>query len=451
MGLELHHGRSGKDPARSVLRRPLAALATVVVAGAVTAVGTATPASAIPAWRSLSVGFNHACAVSGTGELYCWGDNSNGKLGTGDTTSRKKPTRIGSSISWTSVAAGKEHTCAIGGSNDTVYCWGRYAPSASSRTPVSSGMPYWDRLSAGWEHTCGIKYDSTMYCWGSNANGQLGLMFRKRNHHLGISCPLSDGTFDRCRVEEMDPPWLNPEALPVIAWDESMGGLGHSIWDYVVVDKWREVDAGSGTTCAVSPNKDRYCWGVDHKEALGLGDRKPWRQPKNAWIDQFDNPTATSEDNHITWWSVAVGENYSGCGIDTNYAMHCWGNNGSGQLSTGDRATRHLPTLVDENVREVTAGTSHACSIASNGRAYCWGANSNGQLGMGGTGDKLTPQRVRTSSGGDIRWGTVKAGAGFTCGVSADSLLYCWGLNDKGQLGDNTTTNRTTPREVSFS
>src|SRR5690606_11494576 len=124
MGLGPRQGRSGKDSARGVLRGPLAALATVVVASAATVAGTATPASAISAERELSVGFNHTCAVTLVYDLFCWGDNSSGQLGPGDTDMRKKPARVPGAGKWLSVAAGRDHTCAIR-RDSTIYCWGK--------------------------------------------------------------------------------------------------------------------------------------------------------------------------------------------------------------------------------------------------------------------------------------------------------------------------------------
>jgi alpha-tubulin suppressor-like RCC1 family protein len=98
----------------------------------------------------------------------------------------------------------------------------------------------------------------------------------------------------------------------------------------------------------------------------------------------------------------------------------------------------------------VTAGYEHSCSLASNGWVYCWGRDDYGQRGdqsdLSWTFDQPPPEPVV----GALRFATVEAGAYHTCGVTAGGETYCWGLNDSGQVGDGTTSNRDAPRLVSF-
>ncbi|MFL5494495.1 MAG: RCC1 domain-containing protein [Gemmatimonadales bacterium] len=94
---------------------------------------------------------------------------------------------------------------------------------------------------------------------------------------------------------------------------------------------------------------------------------------------------------------------------------------------------------------QVSAGTSHTCGLTTDSLAYCWGGNSVGQLGDGSNTERLTPVRV---SGG-LRFVQISAGNGHTCAVTKASLAYCWGDNFEGEVGDGTWENsRSSPTAV---
>ena len=92
----------------------------------------------------------------------------------------------------------------------------------------------------------------------------------------------------------------------------------------------------------------------------------------------------------------------------------------------------------------VSVGYLHTCGVTAAGAAFCWGENFLGQLGDGTTTDRSSPVLVA----GGVSFATVSAGGGHTCGVTAAGAAYCWGNNSDGQLGDGTTINRLTPVRV---
>lgn len=92
----------------------------------------------------------------------------------------------------------------------------------------------------------------------------------------------------------------------------------------------------------------------------------------------------------------------------------------------------------------VSAGNEHTCAIATNHALYCWGYNDKGQLGLGDTDSRDTPKKVGTST----NWTSVTTGYQHTCALNSSGSLYCWGVNNTGQLGVGDTTNRKTPTKV---
>src|SRR5207247_1488086 len=91
----------------------------------------------------------------------------------------------------------------------------------------------------------------------------------------------------------------------------------------------------------------------------------------------------------------------------------------------------------------VSAGGLHTCGLTAAGVAYCWGYNGFGQLGDGTTTDRSTPVLVAAPAG--VSFAAVSAGLRHTCGLTAAGAAYCWGWNASGQLGDGTTTSRPSP------
>ena len=135
-------------------------------------------------WTALTTGDDHTCARRATGRLNCWGSDESGQLGTsGPNANRATPTPVaGSATNWTTVTAGEGHTCAA--ATGRLDCWGsdesgqlgNGGPNANraTPTPVAGSATNWTTVTAGIDHTCAIRATGRLYCWGSDANGQLG-------------------------------------------------------------------------------------------------------------------------------------------------------------------------------------------------------------------------------------------------------------------------------------
>ncbi len=142
--------------------------------------------------------------------------------------------------------------------------------------------------------------------------------------------------------------------------------------------------------------------------------------------------------------SIAGGEGFT-CGLTTAGAVKCWGNNESGQLGNGSTTESATPvdvTGLASGVVRIAAGGSHACALTGDGALKCWGNNGRGQLGDGTGTNSSTPVEVVGMGSGVAG---VVAGLVHTCAWTMAGDASCWGRNLEGQLGDGTTTDRLTP------
>jgi alpha-tubulin suppressor-like RCC1 family protein len=299
----------------------------------------------------------------------------------------------------TALTLGAVHTCALL-SDGTVRCWGRNdsgqlgdGTTTSSPTPVAvmglGGMA--TALVAGGDHTCALLSDDTVRCWGRNDSGQLG-----------------NGT-------------TTPSPTPV-----AVMGLGSMATALV---------AGGDHTCALLADGGVQCWGRNDSGQLGNGTTTP-------------SPTPVAVMGLGGMATALVAGAYHTCALRSDGTVRCWGRNDSGQLGDGSRMNRPTPVPVVDLVgtaSTLTAGALHTCAVISDGRVQCWGRNDSGQLGDGTTTRSPTPVAV-TGLGGTAA--AVEAGGVHTCALLADGHVQCWGSNFCGQLGDGTTTNRSTPTTV---
>jgi len=146
--------------------------------------------------------------------------------------------------------------------------------------------------------------------------------------------------------------------------------------------------------------------------------------------------------------SLTSGSNYS-CALTSAGGVRCWGANTHGQLGDGTTTTRLVPVGVvglSTGVQAIAAGgDEHTCALTATGAVKCWGDNRHGELGDGTKTNRLTPVHVRGLSAGVAK---ITAGSFQTCAVTAAGAAKCWGANGSGQLGDRTTTDRSTPVAV---
>ncbi|BEL05700.1 hypothetical protein Q0Z83_038910 [Actinoplanes sichuanensis] len=136
----------------------------------------------------------------------------------------------------------------------------------------------------------------------------------------------------------------------------------------------------------------------------------------------------------VPFTQLAAG-GYHTCGLAGDGTAYCWG---AGAGVSPVAVTAAVPFT------QLAAGSSHTCGLGSDGKAYCWGANGQGQLGDGSTSNRSTPVAVDTAT----TFTQLTAGGFHTCGLAGDGTAHCWGQNVDGRLGDGSTTNRPAPVAV---
>lgn len=340
------------------------------------------------------------CATKGDGALYCWGFNNNGEVGDGTTTERHVPTKSGSAKDWAKLSGGASgtHFCGIKAGGG-LWCWGRNADgqlgigsTVNKSSPMMAGRDVdWESVAAGGSHTCAVKKGGALYCWGLNDNGQLGI-----GSNVGKTSPTQVGT-------DTD---------------------------------WASVTAGGTHTCAVKTGGAAFCWGSNSTGQLG-----------DNTNDDRSSPTRVVSDQ--VWASVAAGGVHT-CALTVAGASYCWGFNNNGQLGDGSIQSKNVPTGVTnvpsfERCRRLFGGLMHTCAESIDGSIWCWGLNGNGQVGDGTTENRAAPAKVSMDP---TAGAFVAAGGMHTCARGATGALYCWGWNESGQLGDGTAVDSKAPKQI---
>jgi alpha-tubulin suppressor-like RCC1 family protein len=171
-------------------------------------------------------------------------------------------------------------------------------------------------------------------------------------------------------------------------------------------------------------------------------------QSARAFVPRGENLAASTPPLLLNIKAIDLGDHHT-CALTNGGAVKCWGNNGAGQLGDGTTSHRFIPVNVvglSNGISAISAGAGHTCALTSSGGVKCWGANSDGELGDGTTTGRTTPTAVFGLSSGVI---AISANGYHTCALTSAGGVKCWGDNEFGQLGDGTITDRLTPVDVS--
>ena len=357
-------------------------------------------------------GYEHSCAIMSDDSAYCWGNGQYGALGTNSTTSSTTPVPVytqdvlnGKTIK--QITTGYYHTCVITSDNKD-YCWvsgavGRLGnggiiqrnapyPVRETTTTVIS------QIAAGNEHTCSLNSEGKLHCWGRGINGELG-----RDVFLASYTPAA----------------------------VNMNNFG--------TESVKQVVSGDRFTCASTVEGTAFCWGYNATGRTGVG----------SVAGRTQYPTKVKGFNGKKVESISAGDSHACAVISGGQEVYCWGRNHNGQLgntasgyrNTASRASFGSSILSGgKTIKNVYAGGEFTCMVLNTGEIYCWGDNSKGQMGSGtATGFLPSPVKVNvpfTSSGET----SMYLGKDFLCALRTGEM-YCWGNNNKGQIGNGQSSN----------
>jgi alpha-tubulin suppressor-like RCC1 family protein len=391
-------------------------------------------------WSTIATGGNHTIALKTDGIIWLWGWNEYGQLGLGDTVNRNIPTpfgspvtpssliakdislsqidlswadlsynevgfkiecKVGSTGTWEQIATIESnyysHISATGFTLNTIYYYRVRAYNTLGNSGysniVSLAFGEWSTAVGGSNHTIALKTNGTLWSWGMNYSGQLG---------LGIST-------DRTTPSQI--------------------GTGSD---------WFTITAGNHSL-AIKTNRTLWSWGHNSAGQLGLG--------FTTGAPNYGVFTPTQIGSDTDWFMVKAGE-YHTLALKDNGALWSWGRNDVGQLGNGTQTNRWTPRQAgsDSDWSTITAGGggSHSLAIKTNNTLWAWGKNDKGQLGLDGGGDRTNPIQVGTNSD----WFAVFAGYRHTLACRTNGTLWACGYNSFGQLGLGDITSRNTLTQI---
>jgi alpha-tubulin suppressor-like RCC1 family protein len=332
------------------------------------------------------------------GGLWLWGRNSYGQLGDTTRTDVSSPIQtIAGGTNWKLISSGFYHTAAIK-TNGTLWLWGQntYGNLADNTTtnkssPVQTvaGGTNWKQVSVGRYYiNAAIKTDGTLWTWGNGLSGSLG-----------------DGT---------------------------SSGKSSPIQTIAAGTNWKSVATGPAFVGAIKTDGTLWTWGDNLYGNLG-----------DNTIANKSSPVQTVASG--TNWKLVAANGYHTAAIKTDGTLWLWGRNSRGQLGDNTIVNKSSPVQTvagGTNWKSVSVSMVHTVAIKTDGTLWTWGYNNIGQLGDNTIVMKSSP--IQTVAGG-TNWKLVASAFYITAAIKTDGTLWNWGDNRYGQLGNNTTTSKSSP------
>jgi alpha-tubulin suppressor-like RCC1 family protein len=401
------------------------------------------------------VGYQFSCLLTTTNQVECWGGNASGQVGIGSGASviatPTALTSLGTSVA--GLSAGGMHACAVL-STGAVKCWGanqacqvgdgtqtnRSAPVAVMN--MSTGVA---SVSNGEQHSCALKTDGSVKCWGINVDGELGtgaggFCWYGGSTPAGLTAGVaglytSSGSHSHCARMSDD---------SVRCWGQNHGAqLANGTSDLLVTPQTIPAFAGAATiavgrlsACLLTENGGVQCSGAG--TSLGIGD---------GGDEILSTPTP------VLGWSNGAASLDGSCIVTSGGAVRCRGTTtgetpqyGAHNDYSTVRSLPVIPTGLGTGISRIADSGEHRCALTSGGGVKCWGDSWSGEVGTNVFSDSVwQPANVSGMSSGVAR---VAIGVDHSCAILNSGALRCWGNNMFGQVGDNSTTNRGTPVSV---
>lgn len=353
---------------------------------------------------------NNTCALDIRGNLYCWGYNGHGENanGTYTTINYPKPAIMPEGKSFQNAATSVNTGCAIT-TDFLAYCWGYNAEgelgngqNITSPVPVAVSIEQkLTKIATGFymkSTFCGINTESQILCWGYGESGNIG-----------------DG--------------LNSnESIPALI---EISEPHHNFIDL-------QVSGNNHTVCALDDKGQAYCWGYGLEGQLGNGIKINSSKPSLV----ITHPAITKLIASSGFYASTF------CAIHSNAKVYCWGYGLDGEIGNGQNKSVAEPSLVSipENqlISDIAATDNSICALDQNGQAFCWGYGLDGQLGNGTNQSSNLPVRVKMPYPGSSFSKLIASSSTF-CALDKKGGIYCWGYGLNGEIGSGKFASESTP------
>ena len=412
---------------------------------------TPTQLGVLTSWLEISSGLYNSLALKADHTMWSWGYNWYGQLGLGDIVYRSSPIQVGADSTWLKLSAGA-YSSMVKKTDHSLWTWGSnfYGElgQGTGFTTNSSSIPgqvgsgtNWSSGSKSAMFTLAIKTDGTLWSWGWNQYGNLALNDAGGTHRSSPVQVGADITWKSVHTGEYHALAIKTDNT-LWAWGSNFyGELGINEAVYsahrsspvqVGADTtWFSASCGSFTSMAIKTNGTLWSWGDNSFGQLGT----PY--------SNLSSPVQVGSDT--TWSSVSCGD-YTVMAIKVNGTLWAWGRNEWGQLGINDTLFRASPVQVgfDTSWSSVSCGYI-SLAIKVDGTLWAWGWNNYGQLGLGDIISRSSPVQV----GNDATWKSVNAGGYYTASaIKTDNTLWMWGINNSGELGQGDLILRSSPVQV---
>lgn len=399
-------------------------------------------------FSAVASGHYHVLALKNDGTVWAWGSNSDGQLGTGTNLNiNSQPAQVTMLADVVAVSSGGYHSLALK-SDGTVWAWGSnlygglgIGTGVSSNIPVQiPGLSGVKAISAGYFHSLVLKTDGTVWAFGYNGDGELGVgtATNLQGPQQITSLTSSVAGIAAGRFHSV---YLKSDGTVWSSGSNAQGQLGNNSTTNSLVPVQvsgltgvSAVSAGFYFSSALKNTGVIWAWGENTRQELGNGSSA--------------NSLVPVQVSNISTALGISSQGYHSLAALTNGTVYAWGSNFCGDFGTGVSATQVVPTAIPAmtNVKSVVGGDGFTYAVKNDGTIWTWGNNPNGELGNGTQVSRSTPAQLSSLTG------VTQAAAGLLHGVAlkSDGTVWTWGYNGYAELGNGTTTNSLTPIQVSI-
>ncbi len=419
-------------------------------------------------WTKVTAGQYYTCGLHSTaagGQLFCWGDDSNDQLGLVTTTAVTVPTAVQTGLdsnnNWIDIVASSRHTCGLRkqAGKSTIWCWGVRRSgqlgdnNQADTTTLTFSVPTqvavvttgatpdtdWSSVALGQYHTCGVRSSTgTLWCWGSNLDGQLG---NGRSTSYAALQELSGAT-NWLKVYAKNSQTCGLKKSGAIScWGKNASGetgngrvslSENSPTTFIGATDWSKLALGMDYTCGIHNASSAAangvsCWGSAEQFGVGAFTSEsaiPVQVGTAAnWLDVT---FGIENDKEFTLGFKGTKTSNTLFGFGLNH-YGVFGNNNKGLIKEQFPVSEVTPN--GGAWKAISGGYHHACGIKTNNGLYCWGRGA--YLGQSSR-SIAVPTRV---GGTADTWLTVDVGARHSCGIKTDNSLWCWGDGSNGEFG----------------